>query len=169
MGTGTGIDPHRRGRRASEPVRPGAARSPKADQAIVDAALAVFAEERYEGLTIEAVAARAGVGKATISRRYPGPAELVFHAASHLTGSDAPEVDTGSLAGDLRVLARRLVHRLDETVAGRRIAGSSPRCLARPNSRGSTPGSSLSAAARRSAQLLGPSGAGKCRPTRTPS
>ena len=72
------------------PPGPGRPRSPEADQAIVDAALVVFAEAGYEGLTIEAVAARAGVGKATVYRRYPGKAELVFHAASCLTGGDAP-------------------------------------------------------------------------------
>jgi AcrR family transcriptional regulator len=101
------------------PPGPGRPRSPEADQAIVDAALVVFAEAGYEGLTIEAVAARAGVGKATVYRRYPGKAELVFHAASCLTGGDAPDADTGSLAGDFRVLARWLVHVLDGTIAGR--------------------------------------------------
>ncbi len=101
------------------PAGPGRPRSPEADQAIVDAALAVFAEDGYDGLTMEAVAARAGVGKATVYRRYPGKAELVFHAAASLTESVAPAVDTGSLAGDLRVLARFLVQLLDGTVAGR--------------------------------------------------
>jgi AcrR family transcriptional regulator len=101
------------------PPGPGRPRSLEADQAILDAALVVFAEEGYDGLTIEAVAARAGVGKGTVYRRYPGKAELVFHAASCLTASDVPDADTGSLAGDLHVLARWLVHLLDGTIAGR--------------------------------------------------
>ena len=52
--------------------RPGRPRSERAEQAIIDAALSLFAESGPEGLCIERVAARAGVGKATIYRRWPG-------------------------------------------------------------------------------------------------
>jgi AcrR family transcriptional regulator len=112
-------------------LRPGRPRSAEADEAIVDAALAVFAEEGFDGLTMEAVAARAGVGKATVYRRYPGKAELVIRAASCLTAAAAPEADTGSLRGDLQALARNLVHLLTGTVAGRcvpELVAALPRC-----------------------------------------
>jgi AcrR family transcriptional regulator len=112
-------------------LRPGRPRSVEADQAIVDAALAVFAEEGFDGLTMEAVAARAGVGKATVYRRYPGKAELVIRAASCLSAAEAPEADTGSLRGDLRAIARNLVHLLTATVAGRcvpELVAALPRC-----------------------------------------
>jgi AcrR family transcriptional regulator len=115
----------------NDALRPGRPRSPEADQAIVDAALAVFAEEGFDGLTMEAVAARAGVGKATVYRRYPGKAELVMRAASCLSAAEAPAADTGSLAGDLRAIARSLVHLLTGTVAGRcvpELVAALPRC-----------------------------------------
>jgi AcrR family transcriptional regulator len=112
-------------------LRPGRPRSAEADQAIVDAALAVFAEEGFDGLTMEAVAARAGVGKATVYRRYPGKAELVIRAASCLSAAEAPEADTGSLRGDLQAISRNLVHLLTATVAGRcvpELVAALPHC-----------------------------------------
>jgi AcrR family transcriptional regulator len=115
----------------NDALRPGRPRSTEADQAIVDAARAVFAEEGFDGLTMEAVAARAGVGKATVYRRYPGKAELVIRAASCLGAAPAPEVDTGSLRGDLQAIARNLVHLLTGTVAGRfvpELVAALPRC-----------------------------------------
>jgi AcrR family transcriptional regulator len=60
--------------------RPGRPRSEKAERAIIDAALEEFAESGPEGLCIEKVAARAGVGKATIYRRWPGKEELLLDA-----------------------------------------------------------------------------------------
>jgi AcrR family transcriptional regulator len=60
--------------------RPGRPRSEQADQAIIAAALSLFAESGPEGLCIERVAARAGVGKATIYRRWPGKEDLLLDA-----------------------------------------------------------------------------------------
>jgi AcrR family transcriptional regulator len=60
--------------------RPGRPRSERADQAIIDAALSLFAESGPDGLCIERVAARAGVGKATIYRRWPGKEDLMLAA-----------------------------------------------------------------------------------------
>jgi AcrR family transcriptional regulator len=68
----------------SEPVR-GRPRSAAADDAIVAAALELVAEEGIGGLSVEAVAARAGVGKATIYRRWSCKAELVDAAFTHLS------------------------------------------------------------------------------------
>jgi len=98
--------------------RPGRPRSEAADQAIVDAALGLFAEEGFEGLTMEGVASRAGVGKATVYRRYPGKVELVMRAAACLTADEPPTPDTGTLRGDLRAFARSLVHLLTATPTG---------------------------------------------------
>ena len=64
--------------------RPGRPRSERADRAIIDAALSVFAESGPEGLCIERVAARAGVGKATIYRRWPGKEDLLLDAIGAL-------------------------------------------------------------------------------------
>ncbi len=64
--------------------RPGRPRSEQADRAILAAAVEVFAESGPEGLCIEEVAARAGVGKATIYRRWPGKEDLMLDALASL-------------------------------------------------------------------------------------
>ncbi len=102
------------------PVRaPGRPRSEEADRAILDAAIEVFAEAGLDGVTIEGVAARAGVGKATIYRRYPSKVDLVIAAATALCEAESPNPDSGSVEGDLRVIARNLVRLLTKTSAGR--------------------------------------------------
>ena len=62
----------------------GLPRSEQAEQAIIEATLDLFAEEGFEGVCVEAVAARAGVGKATIYRRWPNKEELLLAAFSSL-------------------------------------------------------------------------------------
>jgi AcrR family transcriptional regulator len=64
--------------------RPGRPRSERAEHAIIEAALALFAESGVDGLCIERVAARAGVGKATIYRRWPGKEDLLLDALAAL-------------------------------------------------------------------------------------
>ena len=106
---------------ASAEVRrpPGRPRSAEADEAILDAAIELFADAGLEGLTVEGVAARAGVGKATVYRRYPGKLELVVAAWKACADVEAPPPDTGSIRGDLRELVDALVTRLTCTVVGR--------------------------------------------------
>jgi AcrR family transcriptional regulator len=60
--------------------RPGRPRSEQADRAIISAALELFAEAGPDAFCIERVAARAGVGKATIYRRWPGKEDLLLDA-----------------------------------------------------------------------------------------
>lgn len=64
--------------------KPGRPRSEEADRAIIAAAVEVFAESGPAGLCIEEVAARAGVGKATIYRRWPGKEDLMLDALASL-------------------------------------------------------------------------------------
>jgi AcrR family transcriptional regulator len=69
------------------PRSPGRPRSARVDEAIVQAVLDLLAEgHTVEALTIEAVAARAGVGKATIYRRWSGKEALLVDALSTLKG-----------------------------------------------------------------------------------
>ena len=73
------------------------------DADILDAALDVLAEEGFDGMTIDMVAARAKAGKATLYRRWPSKTELVIDAVacmknSELNLNDLP--DTGTLRGD---------------------------------------------------------------------
>ena len=80
--------------------RPGRPRSERAERAIIDAALSVFAESGTEGLCIEKVAARAGVGKATIYRRWPGKEDLLLDAIGALQ-APLPELAGRSVREDL--------------------------------------------------------------------
>ena len=59
----------------------------------------MFAEKGFEGVCVEAVAARAGVGKATIYRRWPNKEELLLAALGSMK-SPFPE-PTGSVRDDL--------------------------------------------------------------------
>jgi AcrR family transcriptional regulator len=83
--------------------RPGRPRSERADKAIIDAALSLYAESGPEGLCIERVAARAGVGKATIYRRWPGKEDLLLDAIASLK-APLPEPAGKSVREDLVAL-----------------------------------------------------------------
>ena len=77
------------------------------DGAILDAALHLLATEGYARMSMDGVAARAGVSKATIYLRYEGKADLATAALAHLreTGAPAP---TGDLRTDLVAQLRQL-------------------------------------------------------------
>jgi AcrR family transcriptional regulator len=85
------------------PRRPGRPRSEQAERAIIEAALSLYAESGPEGLCIERVAARAGVGKATIYRRWPGKEDLLLDAISSLR-APLPEPAGRSVREDLVTL-----------------------------------------------------------------
>lgn len=99
--------------------RPGRPRSVVADEAILDAATDAFIELGWDGLTIEGVAARAGVGKTTIYRRYPSRLDLLLAAAERLVQQKGPVPDTGTLRGDVLALVRAYFDMLMSTRAGR--------------------------------------------------
>ena len=80
--------------------RPGRPRSEQAEQAIIEATLDLFAEKGFEGVCVEVVAARAGVGKATIYRRWPNKEELLLAAFGSLK-SPFPEPKGVSVRDDL--------------------------------------------------------------------
>ena len=64
--------------------RPGRPRSERAEQAILDATLEAIGEYGVDGVRCEDVAARAGVGKATLYRRWPGKEDLLIAAFASL-------------------------------------------------------------------------------------
>jgi AcrR family transcriptional regulator len=81
----------------------GRPRNAHADTAILEAARDLMTAEGYERMTIEAIAARAGVGKQTVYRRWPSKAAIVAEAvmAGHLgINAEAPP-QTGDAAADL--------------------------------------------------------------------
>ncbi len=80
--------------------RPGRPRSEQAEQAIIEATLDLFAEQGFEGVCVEAVAARAGVGNATIYRRWPNKEELLLAALGSMK-SPFPELKGACARDDL--------------------------------------------------------------------
>ena len=99
----------------------GRPRSAVADASILEAATELFCDLGYEGLSFEGVAAKAGVGKTTIYRRYPTKLDLVMAVNGCLSAGMTPEPDTGRLRDDLLVLARNFHAMLSQTDAGRAI------------------------------------------------
>ncbi len=91
----------------------GRPRSEEAHQAILDATLALLAEVGFSALTVEGVATRAGVGKATIYRRWASKLPLVVDAFGQLPALE--DVDTGSLQGDLELMLRNYLHLFHST------------------------------------------------------
>ncbi|WP_409490510.1 TetR/AcrR family transcriptional regulator [Amycolatopsis sp. cmx-11-12] len=82
------------------------------DEAVREAVRALLTETGYQRCTIDAVAARAGVGKAAVYRRWRSKAELVFAAVIHPEELEPPE-DTGSLRGDVAAVLEVIESSLD--------------------------------------------------------
>ncbi|WP_028049031.1 TetR/AcrR family transcriptional regulator [Cellulomonas sp. URHD0024] len=84
--------------------RPGRRRDESKDDAILEAARELLVERGFDGMTMDAVADRAGAGKATVYRRWPSKVQLTVEAVVCSRGMSATvdEIpDTGSLRGDL--------------------------------------------------------------------
>ncbi|WP_280382532.1 TetR/AcrR family transcriptional regulator [Nocardia wallacei] len=94
----------------------GRPRDSRVDHAIAAAVRSLLDEQGYTTLTVDAVAARAGVGKAAIYRRYATKQEMIFAALLHDL-SEEPPADTGSLAGDITALTTQFGERLTRTAA----------------------------------------------------
>jgi AcrR family transcriptional regulator len=63
-------------------------------------------ERGFDGMTVDDVAEAAGVGKATIYRRWASKELLANDAMAELFDLEIPDPDTGSIAGDLRQVYR---------------------------------------------------------------
>ena len=94
----------------------GRPRSEEAHRAILEATLALLVDVGYSGLTVEGVAQRAGVGKATIYRRWPSKLPLVIEAFRQLPGLE--EADTGDLATDLEQMLKSYLRTYHQTPLG---------------------------------------------------
>jgi AcrR family transcriptional regulator len=95
----------------AEPTNPrviGRPRDERADRAILSATLELIAESGVHDLRVDDVAGRAGVGKATIYRRYSSKDELITAAVAGLV-SEIIVPDTGRTHGDLLALMRGAV------------------------------------------------------------
>lgn len=92
--------------RSSSAARPvGRPRSSSADQAILEAAVALLAEVGVNGLTMSAVVERSGVARATVYRRYPTREDLTAAALARIKGREP-----FPLSGDLGTDIARGVH-----------------------------------------------------------
>jgi AcrR family transcriptional regulator len=87
---------------------PGRPRSAQSHEAIVRATLELLAEVGFERLTMEQVQRRAGVGKATIYRRWASKSELVKEAIQYFS-AELPVPDTGALRTDYAIVAAAVV------------------------------------------------------------
>src|SRR5216683_2243787 len=91
--------------------RRGRPRDSAVDEAILNAAVDLLAEAGYARLTMDQIAARAGVGKASVYLRWPNKVALVAAAIQHRSAV-VPEVpDTGSLREDMLAFLRALLRR----------------------------------------------------------
>jgi AcrR family transcriptional regulator len=100
----------------------GRPRSQEADRAILAAAVELLAERGLAAMTIEEVAARAGVGKATIYRRWPSKGLLALDAFVASFRAQQPLPDTGTLRGDLLDALHAWVRAVTHTPMGRMLA-----------------------------------------------
>ena len=107
--------------RTSSPRRPGRPLEARPREAAIQATLDLIAEHGIRGLTTNAVAARAGISKATLYRRWRSKQELVVDAIAALV-SDISVPDTGTTHTDLLELMRAAVR----VYSGSREAGVMP-------------------------------------------
>jgi AcrR family transcriptional regulator len=91
-------------------ARRGRARRAEADEAILTAAMQLLAEVGLAGLSMDDLARRAGVGKATIYRRWTSKEALVLDAL-HTATTPIPTPDEGDLRADLITYTDALIER----------------------------------------------------------
>jgi AcrR family transcriptional regulator len=101
FGTTSGGPPARRGR--------GRPRDPATDEKITKAAADLMLMRGYDRTTVDDVADRAGVGKATVYRRWPSKEDLAVAAMETLYSAEMPEPDTGSIETDLAASYRAVL------------------------------------------------------------
>ncbi|GIH80932.1 TetR/AcrR family transcriptional regulator [Planobispora longispora] len=105
------------------PRGPGRPRSRESWSAILDVAAELLERDGYLKLSLDTVAARAGVSKRTIYRWWPSKGALAIEAYLAVAADRLTVPDTGSLREDLERYARDFVGLLTETATARTVAG----------------------------------------------
>jgi len=95
----------------TERPRSGRPRDPDVDKAILAAAMDLLAQVGYARLTMDQVAARARVGKASVYLRWPNKVALVADAIQHRTAVTPDIPDTGELRRDMLLFLQALLRR----------------------------------------------------------
>jgi AcrR family transcriptional regulator len=105
------------------PRRPhtGRRRNDAAQAAILDATFRLLSGPGTEALTIDAIAAEAGVGRQTIYRWWPSKGAVVADALARHAQAVVPERDTGSFTGDLAAFLIDSFAGLENEVLGDRL------------------------------------------------
>jgi AcrR family transcriptional regulator len=110
---------------------PGRPRNPATDQAILQAALELFIQSGSDGVNVEQIAARAGVARTTVYRRWSSKEALLAQAIAAARGE--AEAAAAAAVDDLRDAPGRLITALAETVSApaymtlvARLVGSLP-------------------------------------------
>src|SRR5215208_5879540 len=106
---------------------PGRPRSERAHRAILQAANELLESEGFAAVTVEAIAERAGVSKATVYRWWPNRAAVVMDGFLSIVSSEVPFPHTGHAREDIRIHMRRLAEafggKMGRTVAALRAEG----------------------------------------------
>ena len=105
----------------------GRPRSETARQAILCAASGLLARDGFAGVTMEAIAARAGVSKATLYRWWPNKSAVLMEAFLAATAPCCAAPDTGDVRNDLRQRMRGLAQAFSGrlgTIIARHFGGS---------------------------------------------
>lgn len=116
--TGTAAEPVPAEAQDQPERRLGRPRDERADRSIIAATLEIFADEGYHALSMEAVAARAEVGKATIYRRWQGKRQLVIDALATLN-DDLPEFTGDTTRERLLQAMQHMANKDSDSLAGR--------------------------------------------------
>ena len=105
-------------------------RSARVRRAVLEATLVELTEAGYGGLSIDAVARRAGVHKTTVYRQWPNREVLVAEAILQLSERELPVPDTGRLRSDLVALAMAIAAQISQpqvTALIRTLVAEGPR------------------------------------------
>jgi AcrR family transcriptional regulator len=124
--TATGVKSKAQAKRQTEHRGNRYGRSEAARQAVLEAADGLLAEAGFSGVTIESIAARAGVGKQTIYRWWPSKTDVLMDAFLDDAFQHLKPQDSGDLSRDLRIHLNNLAKFLTQSDAGavfRALAG----------------------------------------------
>jgi AcrR family transcriptional regulator len=107
---------------AGNPRQPGRPRSEKAHRRILAAAVALVRDVGYDLVTMDGIAARAGVGKATVYRRWAGKETLVAEAIGQIVRTiQVP--DTGNTEDELLHVMRATLRMYNDPATGPLLSG----------------------------------------------
>ena len=101
---------------------PGRPRSPEVHAAILDAAIALIREVGYDSVSMDGIAAQAGVGKAALYRRWSSKEGLVVEALGRLVAAMSVP-DTGALAEDVRLVMATHRRMYADPASGQLLSG----------------------------------------------